>query len=249
MKKALYWILSILGALFLLLGLISCLASKPLPPGTEGVEADALAQKMLRSINSSAWDSTGAVSWRFAKRNEHLWDRERNFAEVKWKKYRVLVDLATKQGVAFKKGERLDAAASSKLVEQAYASWVNDSFWLIAPTKAFDPGTSRSLVALEDGSQGLLVSYSSGGVTPGDSYLWYLDSSGKPTEWRMWVSVLPIKGLSSTWQDWQQLPTGAEIATTRKFGPVSIQIEDLKGARHLEELLEGKTDPFLELAP
>ena len=33
-----------------------------------------------------------------------------------------------------------------------------------------------------------------GGVTPGDTYLWILDDSGRPVAWRVWVKILHIPG-------------------------------------------------------
>jgi hypothetical protein len=49
-----------------------------------------------------------------------------------------------------------------------------------------DEGTTRSLVKNEDKTNGLLVSYASGGVTPGDAYLWKLDANGLPQSYKMW---------------------------------------------------------------
>ena len=83
------------------------------------------------------------------------------------------------------------------LIEKAVKYFNNDSFWLLAPYKIFDKGTKRSLVTLDDGHEGLLVTYTTGGTTPGDSYLWHLDSTGKPVSFQMWVSSLPIDGLEA----------------------------------------------------
>ena len=68
------------------------------------------------------------------------------------------------------KDEQLDV-----LRGKAYSFFCNDSFWMIAPFKAFDEGVTRTIVMSKEGNQNLLVSYASGGVTPGDSYLWILD--------------------------------------------------------------------------
>jgi hypothetical protein len=44
----------------------------------------------------------------------------------------------------------------------------NDSFWLIAPFKLRDAGTTRSIV-MQDEKKSFMISYASGGSTPGDS--------------------------------------------------------------------------------
>jgi hypothetical protein len=92
--------------------------------------------------------------------------------------------------------------------------------------KVFDPGTRRGIVILEDGSEGLLVSYTSGGVTPGDHYLWILEASGLPKAWRMWVNIIPIGGLEFGWTDWTA-PEGPRIARNHPSALFGVPIKDL----------------------
>ncbi|MEL6864257.1 MAG: hypothetical protein AAFP19_07560, partial [Bacteroidota bacterium] len=91
--------------------------------------------------------------------------------------------------------------------------------------------------------EGLLVSYSSGGVTPGDSYLWILDESGQPVAWKMWVSIIPIGGLEFSWEDWMELPTGAKIATMHKSSLLDLDMSNIKAGHSLLDL-GFKQDPF-----
>ncbi len=62
-------------------------------------------------------------------------------------------------------------------------------------TKSLTKVYERRLVKTKTNKDALLVTYTSGGTTPGDSYLWHLDASGKPESYQMWVSILPIGGL------------------------------------------------------
>jgi len=55
------------------------------------------------------------------------------------------------------------------------------------------------------------VTYTSGGSTPGDSYLWLLEDSGKPRAYKMWTSILPIQGLEASWSDWTTTESGAQL--------------------------------------
>jgi hypothetical protein len=103
-------------------------------------------------------------------------------------------------------------------------------------TKAFDSGTSRSIVQLDDQSEALMVSYSSGGATPGDAYLWILDDNFRPTSWKIWVSIIPIGGVTFTWEDWIKTETGAWVAT-RHDGLISVPIADVKTADSLGGLM------------
>jgi len=210
---------------------------EPRPQGVSGPEAEARATKMVASVNGEAWEKTGAVQWTFFG-HEHLWDRERNFARVKWDGKEVWIDLHNKEGVALKHGVRLEGAARRSALDGAYAWWVNDSFWLNPVVKAFDEGTTRSTV----GDDGLLVAYSSGGLTPGDAYLWRLDEQGRPLSWRLWVSVIPVGGLEVPWDGWTELSTGAMVATQHGV----FELTDVAGATTLEELVP-QADPFAVL--
>jgi hypothetical protein len=213
-------------------------------PTTPGPDAEALAHEMVRAVDGDAWARTGAVHWRMLG-HEYLWDKNRNLARVEWRGKRVLLDVAKRSGRAFVDGKEVDGAARDKLVERAYAFFINDSFWLNPVVKAFDDGTARARGSI-DGKRALLVSYSSGGLTPGDRYLWILDDNGRPERWRLWVKVLPIGGLEVTWDGWQQLSTGAWVATRhRALGLDGLKLADVRGAATLAEL--EPQDPFAPL--
>jgi hypothetical protein len=102
----------------------------------------------------------------------------------------------------------------------------------------------RSHVELDSGNDGLLVTFSQGGVTPGDSYMFELDKTGLPISWRMWVSVLPIKGLKLDIEEWV-LADGALIATRHGILSFGVGVEDVKSGDHHSEIgLEY--DPFTD---
>ena len=75
-----------------------------------------------------------------------------------------------------------------------------------------------------------MVTYTSGGSTPGDSYLWHLDTDGKPTRFQMWTSILPINGLSASWTDWTTTKSGAQLPTFHKLLVLGLEIDDIVGS-------------------
>ncbi|MEL7340035.1 MAG: hypothetical protein AAGM67_06070 [Bacteroidota bacterium] len=241
------WLLGIVAALVVFVFVGLWIASVPMPEGVTGPEADQLAEKMMDAVNHEAWDTTEAVSWTFnaLEPHQHLWDKKRHLAKVCWSNHEVLVDINKKTGVAYTMGGQIDGKEGEKMVETAWKYWVNDAFWLNPVVKAFDPGTSRSVVTTDEGEKALMVSYSSGGFTPGDSYLWFLDENGLPYKWKMWVKVLPIGGLESSWEEWVTLDSGAKVASMHKLGSVANPIEDIKGGT-LAEVAPGP-DPFAAL--
>jgi hypothetical protein len=207
--------------------------------------ADSLAREMMAAVNVEAWDTTRYVQWSFAGLHDFLWDKERNLVEVTWGNKTVLLHTKTVTGQAFEKGIEVSGKKKEKMVQRAWSFFCNDSFWLNAVVKAFDPGTERTIVPLKEGGEGLMVSYSSGGVTPGDSYLWILDENNRPVAWKMWVKIIPIGGVRSSWADWVQLPTGAWVATSHKTAFLTSKITNLEAGMSLTDLGMDK-DPFAE---
>ncbi len=246
MRKVLKWTGIIISGILLLVVIAGIITNEARPEGEAGPAADALARKMLKAVNEEAWDTTTFVEWSFMGMHHYLWDKDREAVRVRWSDKEVLLHTKTVSGLAYENGRQLSGEQSKALVDKAWEFFCNDSFWLNAVVKAFDPGTTRSLVQLKDGRTGLMVHYESGGVTPGDSYLWVLSESGLPEKWKMWVSVLPIGGLSASWEGWTTLSTGAKVATIHRLGPFSLEMGDVRGSNTLSDL-GVMEDPFADL--
>ena len=241
----------------LTVGACSLFLDKPRPTLSDASGADEMARAMMAATHHDAWLQTGAVQWDFGGRQQHLWDRNRGYAQVDWGENRVQLDLATRTGVAWVSGEQVEGDAAAELLEKAWAFWCNDSFWLNPIAKAFDEGTTRAIVETDEG-RALWVGYESGGVTPGDGYLWHFEDNGNgedttssenggdvglPTSWQMWTQILPMGGVRAGWEDWITLETGAKIATRHPTSLFELVLSDVSGAADVEQLTGG-TDPF-----
>lgn len=246
MIKTLKWLAIILAALFLIGAAAIYLLDESEPSGQYTSEADELANQMMASVNKTAWDTTPAVQWTFAGRHDYIWDKQRDFVQVVWGDNTVILHTKSLKGMAYIDGQRVTGQEEKELIDQAWARFCNDSFWLNAVVKAKDPGTKRSIVTLDDGRKGLKVEYTSGGVTPGDAYVWILDENNRPTSYKMWVEIIPVGGLEVTWDDYVQLPTGAWIATSHKAASLDIAITNLK-AGSLNDLSQDQEDIFKDL--
>lgn len=242
MKRALKWIGISLAVLLIALVATLVIIDEPRPEGTPGEAADALARKLQDTMKLDAWQATGAVRFGFGGRNTHLWDRQRGLARVAWSDVEVLLDTHDQTGIARKGGQVVDDPA---LVKQAWGHFINDTWWLYPFASLFDEGTTRALVDLPGELDGLLVTFASGGVTPGDAYLWHIGPDGRPVAWQMWVSIIPLGGLEVTWAGWQDLATGVPIATAHDFGAFELKLTDVAAATSLAGL-EG-SDPFAAL--
>lgn len=211
--------------------------SKPSYKAETSAEADEMANRMLKAINVQAWDSTHVVQWSFKDMHDFVWDKEHNYVQVKWGENEVRLNLDNRSEYLVFQNEKevADSLASLELSIKAWEYFCNDSFWLNAPAKAFDGGTKRSIV-IEDGVKALMVSYESGGATPGDSYVWFLDENFRPYKYKMWVSIIPVGGTEATWANWEKLSSGAMISTEHEMAVLKILIKNLKSAQSIEEL-------------
>lgn len=245
--RKLFRFLGITLLILLVIGFVGYLIlNKSLPEGQEGPEAEALAESLMDAVNADAWEDINVISWRFPRGHHFVWDRKRNFVEVKWDENRVLVAPKSGKGLAYVSDVRKEGEAGDELVKEGRHLFWNDSFWLCAFTKIKDPGTTRKVVDLEDEGKGLLVTYTSGGDTPGDSYLWKFDANGRPTAWQMWVNLIPIGGLEFSWEEWAPLHNGALVAFNHSSMVFDVRLTDIKSGDNLRAI-DVSTDLFDDL--
>ncbi|WP_417860861.1 hypothetical protein [Winogradskyella sediminis] len=231
-------ILKIIGGLvvfftlptLLLFGFMYLKYNEELPTGQQGAKADLLASKMLDALDEKAYLKTDYLEWTFKGRHHYKWFKSENTCEVHWKDFTVLLDFnQLKNSKVFVANNEYNGIEKQDYISKAEAYFNNDSFWLVAPYKVFDSGVERRLVKTDDGKNALLVTYTSGGTTPGDSYLWHLDASGKPISFKMWVDILPIEGIEATWENWITTASGSQLPTFHKLLFFGIEITDVKG--------------------
>lgn len=221
--KFLKWAAIILVSIVILIFAAIKIFSKSLPQGKTGPDAEALTDKMLKAINAEAYEELTYLEWTFRDNHHFAWNKKNNQVVVKWDDFEVNLSPNDISGTATKNGVELIGETAQEAIQTAWSYFANDSFWLVAPYKVRDPGTKRSLVETEKGPA-LLITYTSGGVTPGDSYLWYLNDEGRPIAWEMWTSIIPVQGMKITWEGWTS-HKGAWFAPDHQGpGPISVPL-------------------------
>lgn len=212
-----------LRLVILSLGGISLSACSSLPKGIPGQRAEELAQKMLNAADYEKWQATAAVSFTFRGGDKIFWDRKRKLIEVVFKQKLVQFSEISGKSVCFEEDRRVTDDCAG-MTEAAIKRFYNHTFWLNPAFHISAPGTERALV---DENQ-LLVSFKSGGATPGDSYLFTLDEEGKIAEMRMWVSILPIKGVRAVFSNYVKSQTGVRVALNHEVASLaSVNLSDL----------------------
>lgn len=234
--KWIKWILGILLFLIAMVFLVGYLLNEKEPIGMSTRAADEMGQKMLNALDKPAWDSTRYLTWKFLGKNYYVWDKLNDQVYVKIKDTETILNTNEITGISRNNEGLLENSANDQAVTNAWNSFCNDGFWLYAPYKIFDPGTSRSIVELKDGRKGLKVKYSSGGVTPGDAYVWILNEHSMPISYKIWVKIMPIGGLEFSWEEWIEISTGAKLASKHVIKNRTLEITDIKGGMTLQDI-------------
>lgn len=235
MKRIFKRILVFLLFLLLMGGVAYFVYNEPLPQGEQGPAAEALAQKMQGALNAVNYHKTRFLEWDFNGIHRYKWDRQRKIAEVAWDEYRVELNLEDyNKSPVYRNGVRLHTAENHEYIEKAVGYFNNDSFWLVAPFKVFDKGVERRLVKTEEYGDALLVTYTSGGTTPGDSYLWLLDEKGFPIAFKMWVRIIPVGGLRAGWKQWKVTETATYLPTGHKLLLLNLKLNDVRAYGEIE---------------
>ena len=220
--KKFFKILAIL--LTLLIGILAIYYfanNEELPQGKKGKEAEALAHKMFEAIHHEAFKNTEIIEWNFRNAHFYKWYKQQNKVEVSWKENRVILNTKNiTNSKAFVNRKKTDDIS---LIKKAEAYFNNDSFWIVAPYKVFDAGTERSIVKYK-GKEALMVTYTAGGSTPGDSYLWFLDENYIPTSFKMWTSIIPIGGVDATWSNYTTTEAGILLPTNHRLSLFGLEI-------------------------
>lgn len=199
------------GSILLLALTFAPLAGFAQPQGNVTPEARALAQDVMKALGGQqAWDNTRFIKFTFVGRRTHWWDKWTGRHRIEGqtqdgKRYVVLENINTKEGTAWVDGQKAEGEKAAELVKNAYAAWINDTYWLLMPYKLLDPGVNLSLDGQEtiDGKtyDKLALSFGQVGLTPGDRYWAYINRDTKLMDrWAFILESMPKEGPPSVWR-------------------------------------------------
>jgi len=232
--------LGIIVALLIIVGAIFYVVNdEPLPTGMKGEKAEALATKMMHALNYEAYNNTEVLEWSFRGNHFYKWNKTENIVEVSWDKNKVLLNTnEPEKSVAYVSNTKTE---NQQLIQKATEYFNNDSFWLTAPFKIFDAGVERRIVK-HNNKNALLITYTTGGSTPGDSYLWILNDDGFPTSFKMWTDLIPIGGVEASWSDWKKTEAGFQLPTKHSIGLFGMELNmgDVKASSPKADMLANK---------
>jgi hypothetical protein len=214
----------------------------------------------------AAWEQARYFSFHWIVEREgkpvadyrHDWDRYTGRYRVEGanregKHFVALFNVNTREGEVYLEGEKLPTDSTKiKFLENAYARFINDSYWLIMPYKLNDPG----VILNYDGEKELAeqkydvvkVTFENVGLTPKDTYWAYISKTDRLMH--RWEYVLQgqepgTAPQPSWWRDWQTVG-GIKLAMSKEFEsrPARIYFKDVKVSPTVDEAvfeMTGKT--------
>jgi hypothetical protein len=218
----------------------------PLPLAADE-KADAVAKELVASLGGpAAWEKARQFRFDFVVESEgkrvaefhHVWDRYTGDyrllgTDKSGAPYAVYLNVNTHQGTAFVNGRPVDGDEKAKLLENAYGRFINDSYWLLAPWKVFDPGVHRDYDGEKPGPDGapcdvVKLSFEGVGMTPKDLYwLWITRDGHRMVQWQYVLGGAAEEPTTALWKDW------------RTFGGISLAVEKVITGRPRRILFEN----------
>lgn len=189
------------------------------------------------SLVADVWKASGGEHWQNVKELRFTFEVESGGKIVASAKHDWNVAAGTdrvqwtdKEGNAKDATANLLAPAQEGDAKKAYARWVNDSYWLLAPLKIRDRGVN----AAPDGIKNLNgtpcptihLSFGEVGLTPTDQYVLYVDPQTKLL--RAW-DYIPKEGtgFQATWEKYQTFG-GLKLATEHRFNDKAVRFRDVE---------------------
>ena len=201
--------------------------NEPLPNAKYDDSTQLMVDTIKSFINYEHFSKTDYISWTFKKRHHFKWYKNKSLCDVYWKNIKVKLDLNNqKNSLVYINENLINISESKTYIKKAIKLFNNDSFWLVAPFKIEDEGTVLK-TAVIDNKKALMVTYTKGGTTPGDTYVWLFDEKGNPKSFKMWVDLIPIGGLEASWNEWILTDSKIKLPTVHKIGPLELEIDQI----------------------
>jgi Family of unknown function (DUF6503) len=246
-----------------LAALLLAAAAPPLAAGESDPRAVELADHLLEALGGrQAWEAVHFVRFTFAGFRTHHWDKwtgrhRLEYSDRQGDRYLVLDDVDTRQGRAWKNGEPLAGDELAKALEDSYAAWVNDTYWLLMPYKLRDPGVNLSYAGEEtvDGKDydKVALTFDSVGLTPGDRYWAYINrQTGMMDRWAYILQSYPPDRPATgwLWEDWERY--GGILLSSRRVsveGGRELPLSDIAVTDTMPDSVFDSPEPVAGEAP
>jgi hypothetical protein len=202
------------------------LASGVAPAIDRDPKADAVGRELIVALGGQgAWEKARLFRFHFVVEREgkrladfaHVWDRYTGDYRLEGTDkagapYAVFFNVNTKTGRVLVNGQNVEGEEKARRLDEAYQRFINDTYWLLAPWKIFDPGVHL----VYDGEKPcpdeglcdvLRLSFEEGvGLTPKDVYwLWTTRDGRRMVQWQYVLGGVQEEPTTALWKDWRTL--------------------------------------------
>jgi hypothetical protein len=191
------------------------------PPSSDS-RALEVADRVIANLGGAeAWNATRYLRFDYAVdregrnvlRRSHTWDKLSGAYRVEAQTaagdpFIVVMNLNTREGSAWVKGAPVAGDELKKLLEEAFALWTSDTYWLLMPYKLRDPGVILAYDGLEAREKQrwdkVRLSFDGVGLTPKDRYWIYVNRrTGLVDRWEFVLNGESKPRTSFAWDGWQ----------------------------------------------
>jgi hypothetical protein len=229
--------------------LLFVLAPAPAARAANDPKADEVGRSMIQAMGgNAAWERARYFRFDFTVVRDgkkiasfaHAWDRWTGRYRVEgedahgvpWKAY---FDVNSRQGTYWVNGAKAEGQTSAQGLENAYGRFINDSYWLLAPWKIFDPGVHLAYVgpvrdAAGNACDEIKLSFDGVGLTPKDVYWMDVDTASHLlTQWKFVLNGGNDPPTVVAWKEWKKVGP-IMLSVTKPFAakPAEIRFENLR---------------------
>lgn len=212
-------------------------------------KADAVGRELIAALGGqAAWEKARLFQFDFVVEREgqavarfsHVWDRytgdyRLSGTDKTGAPYVVYFNVNTRQGRAFVNGRPIEGEPADEQLKNAYERFINDTYWLLAPWKVFDPGVNRTYDGEKPCADGgacdvLKLTFGENvGLTPRDAYwLWITRDGHRMLQWQYVLNGAAEPPTTAAWKDWQSIG-GVQLSLEKPISgrPVTIRFENV----------------------
>ncbi|MDO6390512.1 hypothetical protein Q4E40_10280 [Pontibacter sp. BT731] len=233
--------------LFLCLLLSGC-AQNP------GDKAKNIAQGVLENMGGEkGWKDTRYLAWTFNNQYQ-VWDKHQNRFRWEQDSLVAIINTDTKEGNVYVDGQELqDPEEKQKLLERAYALWINNSYWLVMPFKLLDEGVTLQYAGEEQTLEGapadvLEMTFAQVGLTPQNKYkLWVDKEQGLITQWAFFRSAEDAEpSFTRRWSDYKDYGS-IKLASDRSNAQGEFKLTDIAAPAEVSDSVFNSPTPIEKL--
>ncbi|MGH9366504.1 MAG: hypothetical protein ACRD3M_02370 [Thermoanaerobaculia bacterium] len=219
------------------------------PAARADEKADALGRELVAALGGEGtWEKARQFRFDFVVEREgkaiarfsHAWDRYTGDYRLTGMDkteapFAVFFNVNTRRGEVFVNRKSVEGDPQAEQLTSAYERFINDTYWLLAPWKVFDPGVVRTYEGEKpcpDGGVCDVLKLTFGenvGLTPRDAYwLWITREGRRMVQWQYVLKGTAEEPTTAAWKEWQSFG-GIALSLEKPISgrPVVIRFENV----------------------